>query len=122
MLKQKVEKANESMLPLKWIRYQIPPGFTIKNSEFKVNVYLNSANFLGLVSFYKSTFERNASFAEATFNGEAKFSGAKFNEEAYFHTTFEQQVNFSEATFNGEVYFIDNAIKGIIKLKTNIVS
>jgi hypothetical protein len=62
LLKEEVEKANVSGSPLKWIGYQIPPQFAI-SSEFKVNVYLDFANFLGNMSFDGSNFKRSAYFS-----------------------------------------------------------
>lgn len=65
LLNQELKKANTSGSALKWIGYQIPPAFDI-SSEFKVNVYLDWAYFLGDASFDSSNFESNASFMELT--------------------------------------------------------
>jgi Pentapeptide repeats (9 copies) len=95
-LEQKVEDANAAGSPLKWIGYQIPSDFTI-SSEFKVNVYLDSANFIGDVYFFRSAFEGTASFSGAQFHGEASFIEAKFYKEARFDgTTFSEEADEEE--------------------------
>jgi hypothetical protein len=113
LLKQEVERANTSGKPLKWIGYQIPSGFAI-SSEFKVNVYLSYANFIGDADFSKSTFERIASFSSAQFNGRANFSKTHFKEgqlAVFSFVKFNGEADFSYAHFNGEAYFFDAQFK-----------
>ena len=103
LLKQKIVYANASESPLKWIGYQIPPEFAIMY-EFKTNVYVDAANFMGNVSFSRSIFNKTASFSNATFNQEADFSNTTFNEKADFSTaTFNRKVNFLGTIFNRQI-------------------
>jgi uncharacterized protein YjbI with pentapeptide repeats len=106
LLREEVEKANASGSPLKWIGYQIPPRLAMP-SEFKVDVYLNFASFLGNTSFESSNFQRNAYFSDARFNGEVSFGNVHFNgKEANFsRVNFNGKVYFTGAHFNGKVYF-----------------